>query len=338
MNISIKDIAARTNLSTSTVSRALNSQYGVSKKTREQVLQAAKELGYVPNLFAKELVHSKSNLVGLLIKDSTMGEARPAFFEMLPYINKTLALYGKSTIIASINPYNIEDNEIETIIKTRNLSGIIVFSGLQYRSVLQQIRKSSVPVVIIEEDLLLKQCSCIGTDEFYGAELAVKQLFQLGHREIGFINGPENIGICKKRLAGFRKALERFGLSYNEKRIIHSDFSGYGGGQSALTLMDKNPQLTAIFFANDIMAMGGISLLTEKGWNVPNDISVIGYDGLYMTPYYNPSLATIKIDNQEIGIKTAELLFELINGGKGRSIFIRPTFQNGNSIIKKHHL
>ncbi|KQL54935.1 MULTISPECIES: LacI family DNA-binding transcriptional regulator [Heyndrickxia] len=329
---SIKDIARKTNLSTSTVSRALNSQYGVSKQTRIKVMEAAKELGYVPNLLAKELVHNKSNLVGLLIKDSTMGEARPAFFEMLPYINKTLALYGKNTIISAIDPLSMEDNELETIIKTRNLSGLIIFPGLQYKSILSQIKKSTLPIVIIEEDLMLKHCSCIGTDEYHGTELAVKKLFQLGHKEIGFINGPDNIGICQKRLIGFKNALEKYGLQFKEERVIYSDFSGIGGGESALSLIKADSSISAIFFANDLMAMGGVSTLTEQGFNIPKDISIIGYDGLYMTPYYNPSLATIKINNQELGIKTVEVLIELINGGKGKSLSIKPTFQDGKSI------
>jgi LacI family transcriptional regulator len=334
MNVSIKDIALKCNLSTSTVSRALNAQYGVNQKTRDKVLQAVKELGYVPNLFAKELVNKKSNLVGLLILDSSMGEARPAFFELLPSINKTLSLYGKNTVISAIDPFTLQEGELEKIIKMRNLCGIILFPGLQHPYVINEIRNTAVPAVILEEDLILKHCSSISTDENLGTELVVKQLFKNGHKEIGFVNGPAEIGICQKRLTGFKNALEKYGISFTQERVIHSDFTGKGGGQSTLELIEKDPSITAIFIANDLMAMGAISILSEKGFNIPNDVSIIGYDGLYMTPYFNPPLSTIKIDNREIGIRTAELLVELINGATGRALVIKPALQEGKTVKK----
>lgn len=332
LNISIKDIAKKCNISVSTVSRALNGKYGVNDKTREKILQAAAELGYVPSLAAQELVNQKSNLIGIIIPDSDF-EARPAFFELLPHINKTLNLYGQETIITAVDPFSYQSGNLEKLIKMRNLNGCIILPGfIKNHPIFMDIRKIHFPFVVLEEPVLTKTCSNINTDEVLGGYWATKFLIENGHRKIGFMNGYPFLELSKERLEGYKKALQEAKIAIDENLIISSDFTGAGGGKSVQVLLERDSSITAVFCANDLMAMGAISVLSQKGFHVPEKLSIIGYDGLFVGQYYNPPLATIKIANQRIGIRTAELLMELINGGTGKTERIQPELYKGMSV------
>ncbi|MCR8658709.1 LacI family transcriptional regulator [Paenibacillus sp. T3-5-0-4] len=332
MKISLKDVALHCNLSISTVSRALNGDYGVKNKTRVQVLEAANALGYVPNLAAKELVRQKSELIGILLEDSDF-EARPAFFELLPYINKTLASYNYRAIIYTIRSHNYSRGELNDILNFRNLSGCILLSVFRAdHPIYEDLKEMNHPAVVLESSTLTRFCSNINTDENMGAYMATRYLIDCGHRRIGFVNGPECFEISRERLEGFRRATEEAHLTVEDTPVFWSDYTGNGGNESAHQLLHLNPTITAIFFANDLMAMGAISSLAEKGVLVPEHLSVIGYDGLFVGKYYNPPLASIVIDNPAIGIKAAEMLLELINGGSGKTIRLTPSLFKGNSV------
>lgn len=332
MKVSLKDVAIHCNLSISTVSRALNGEYGVKSKTRTQVLEAAKALGYVPNLAAKELVSQKSKLIGILLEDSDF-EARPAFFELLPYINRTLALYNYRAIIYTIRSHSYSRGELADILNIRNLSGCIVLSVFRAdHPIYEDLKHMNHPAVVLESSTLNRFCSNINTDDNMGAYMATRYLIDCGHRRIGFVNGPEYFEISRERLEGFRKATEEAHLSIEDTPVIWSDYTGNGGKDSAHKLLHLNPAITAIFFANDLMAMGAISYLAETGVLVPEHLSVIGYDGIFVGKYYNPPLASIVTDNPAIGTRTAEMLLELINGGSGKTIRLMPRLFKGKSV------
>ncbi|WP_435923043.1 LacI family DNA-binding transcriptional regulator [Paenibacillus sp. DYY-L-2] len=334
VRVSIRDIAKHCNLSVSTVSRALNGDYGVKAKTRTSVLEAAKELGYVPNLSAKELVSRKSKLVGLLISDSDY-EARPAFFELLPYINKTLALHNYRAIIYTLNDDSYVKGELSDMLNLRNLSGCILMNTFPSdHPVYEEIKAMKEPIVVLESSVLTRYCSNINTDEVTGAYMAARYLIDCGHRRIAFVNGFEQFEISRERLEGFLKAVEEAGLPKDETPILWSDYTGNGGKESVEKLLRNHPETTAVFFANDLMAMGAISHLAESGIRVPEQLSIIGYDGLFIGKYYNPPLASVVIDNPAIGARAAELLLELINGGNGKTVRVMPQLFKGKSVKK----
>lgn len=332
MRVSIKDIAKHSGFSVSTVSRALNGDFGVKPSTRATVLETAKKLGYVPNLAAKELVSQKSKLVGILVSDSDY-EARPAFFELLPYINKTLALHNYRAIIYSLNANSYVKGDLSDLLSLRNLSGCIVMSTFPATfPIYEEIKSMNDPIVVLESSVLTRYVSNINTDEVLGAYMATRYLIDCGHRQIAFVNGSDGFEISQERLAGFRQAIEEAALPQKEIPILWSDYTGNGGKESMRQLLLHHPEITAVFFANDLMAMGAISSLAEKGIHVPQQLSIIGYDGLFIGKYYNPPLASIVIDNPVIGTRAAEMLLELINGGSGKMVRIRPQLFKGKSV------
>ncbi|MDR6550458.1 LacI family DNA-binding transcriptional regulator [Paenibacillus qinlingensis] len=336
MRVSIKDIALKCNLSVSTVSRALNGDYGVKSATRTSVMKVAKELGYVPNIAAKELVSQKSKLIGIILNESDGdGEARPAFFELLPHINKTLAIFNYRAIIYTINSNSYIRGEITDIINLRNLSGCIVVSVFrENHPIYEDIKSLNNPIVVLESSILTRICSNINTDEVMGGYMATRYLIDNGHKQIGFVNGPQNFEISNERFEGFQKAIEESQLQISDTAIIWSNYTGSGGKDSIHQLIQNNPAITAVFFANDLMAMGAISSMAESGILVPKDISIIGYDGLFVCKYYNPPLASVVIDNAAIGVRAAELLLELINGGSGKTVRVMPKLFEGKSVRK----
>lgn len=335
ISTTIKDIAKAMNLSFSTVSRALSGAYGVNEQTRNLVIEKANELGYVPNLGAKELVLRKTNLVGILLTEFEH-EARAPFFESFPSINKTLNLYGKHSVILSLNPITYRKGDYALLIKKRNLEGVIVLGPFnKNHPILQDVKVSTIPSVVYDERILGKCCSCIGTDERKGAFDAVTYLLNNGHRRIGYVGGFREPDISKERHAGYQEALRCSGITAEEGLEEHSDFTGRGGASKALDLLRRDPSITALFFANDLMAMGAVSALAKQGIRVPEQLSIIGFDGFFLGEYYNPPLTTVKINDHKIGIRAAEMLIELINGGTGKRELIPADLIVRDSVIKR---
>jgi LacI family transcriptional regulator len=332
--VSIKDVAKKSGLSTSTVSRALNNQYGVSKRTMELVNQAVQELGYVPNLQARELVNKRSNLVGVIIPEMDF-EARPAFFEILPDLSQTLSAYNKEIIISAVTPipgvYQV--NQLETFIKKRNLEGCIILPGFRSdHPIYKEAVHSQFPIVVVGESILSNNCSFIKMDHVKGTEIGTEYLIANGHKEIGFINGPRQASICMERLTGYKKAMRKANLTLDRDWIVESDFTGEGGALSVEKLMAKFPSITAIVFANDLMAIGAISALSKNNIKVPDDLSIIGYDGLFLTKYTNPPLTTIELKEAVMGVRMGKLLVELLDGGIGKKELLEPKITVRNTV------
>ncbi|WP_442599839.1 LacI family DNA-binding transcriptional regulator [Neobacillus sp. D3-1R] len=336
MSVSIKDVAKKCGLSVSTVSRALNNQYGVSQKAIQLVQQAVKELGYVQDQNAKDLVSKKSNLVGVIIPETDF-EARPAFFEILPYLSQTLALYQKEMIISPVTvvPHQYESQTLEMIIRKRKLDGCIILPGfISAHPIYKEAKKLSYPIVCVGENIISRTCSNINIDDQKGASMAVNHLLANGHRAIGFINGPSHANICLERLEGYKQAMHEAGISWEDNWMMESDFTGEGGAKSIERLLQTSPTLTACFFANDLMAIGALAKLTSLGIRVPDDFSIIGYDGNFLTKYTSPPLSTVTLHSSKFGIKIAELLVQLINGGTGKSEKLAPHLISRESVKK----
>jgi LacI family transcriptional regulator len=333
MSVSIKDIAKALNINPSTVSRALQGVYGVNEETRRKIRQTAKEMGYVPNIGARELVKGKTNLVGIFIGIYEKG-VRPPFFETLPLLNQTLGLYGKETIILSVDPLTYKKGQYMEMCRSRGLEGSIVMGPFDDKHLIwSEVSNSQLPSVVFDEPYVGRRCTCIGTFEEQGAYDAVNHLLELGHRKIGLVNGFPDLYVCRERFAGYRRALDEAGILFKSAFIRESDFSGAGGAGAARELLKREPEITAIFFTNDLMAMGAISALQTEGISVPRDVSVVGFDGLFIGEFYNPPLTTVQLNDQLIGIRTAEALMELIAGGTGKEVRMEASLVRRASAI-----
>lgn len=331
MSATIKDIAKKLNISTSTVSRALNGSYGVSAKTISLVKETVNKMGYIPNLGAKQLVGKSSNLIGIFIPEIDF-EAEPDFIDISPYLHKALRLFGKDIIIFSIPLYEYQPKSLSEWVGMRNLEGCILLPVFgKEHPLMRDALKIKVPCVNYS-GVVGPSCSSVVSNDLEGGRLAGEFLLSHGHTQIGYIGGPESLSICQDRYQGFCEAYsKRFGV-HDKNLVVAGDFSGASGAAAIMELVQKNPFLTAVFCANDLMAMGAIMALSQHGIYVPDKISVIGYDGGFFTAYTNPPLTTIQHSNQRIGVKAAEMLVEILHGGKGRKEIISPILVQRSSV------
>jgi LacI family transcriptional regulator len=327
----IKAIAKALNLSTSTVSRALNNVYGVNPATRKLIQDMAKEMGYVPHLGAKQLVGKRSNMIGVFIPQFEF-EASAGYVEMIPPLQQALQSNGKDALFFSIPFSDYPANRLTECMGSRSLEGCILFPAFSAdHPIMREALHLQVPCVNFG-DVVGPRCSSVISDDREGGRLVGRRLLASGHRVVGFVNGPPHLRICKERYEGFCEALSEQGIVHNPALVSVGNFSGASGAKSASELIAIHPDMTAIFCANDLMAMGAIMELSRSGASVPDEISIIGYDGDTFTAYASPPLTTIKHANQQVSLRAVQLLMGLLEGNPGTRETISPKLMERRSV------
>jgi len=311
--VTIAEIAQLAGVSVSTVSRALsNNSYPLKAETRTRILKLAEDMGYKPNLIARSLQNSRTHLVGVIVDRMQS----PFSATTVQGIQDGLRQAGYSISIA----YSNRDNDllIEAInsFYSRQVDGIIIINSWLHSYNDPVLSMQVRPFVFVNRRF--ENCieNCVGPGDCYGAELATQHLVDLGHKRIGYINGIEGWIEAQNRLAGYQNVLLRNGLSVDERLIRHGDWgvdSGYQAAQALLALKDRP---TAIFSANDIMALGAMYAIQEAGLSIPADIAIVGYDDRDFAAWVRPALTTVRMPSLEMGQAAARLLLEQISGEK----------------------
>jgi LacI family transcriptional regulator len=311
LTVRLEDIARNTGFSISTVSRVLShSSYPVNEKTRKIILDAAQSLGYKPNLSARSLRTARSNTVGIIVDDLLSPFTPPIVRGIQDYLYE----YDYLSLIVNSdwNP-DLEQEAIKTLL-SRPVDGIIFveYSHLAVSDVLDQSNK---PHVFVHRLFSTPIKNSIVPDDHYGASLAVKHLISLGHQRIAYINGLKNWHNSKKRYAAYRSELAAHGIEYNPELIQPGDWEIEGGYKAARNLIGLDQPPSAIFSANDLMALGAIHAIRDAGLEVPEDIAVVGYDNRNFTTIVRPKITTVSMPVYEMGWKAAEILVnQLVNG------------------------
>lgn len=316
--VGIKAIAEALQLSASTVSRALNGVPGVNPETRKLVEKKAKEMGYVPNLGAQQLVGKRSNLIGVYVPE--FEHENLSFTEMFSSIQKGTQKNGKDAIFYYVSLVRYEGQRLIESVQSRNLEGCILFPAFdEFHPIMQEALRIQVPCVNFE-GVVGPHCSSVMSDDTEGGRIAGNRLLDGGHRVIGYIDGPRHLRICKERYQGFKKALAERGVDHAEDLVAEGDFTSASGAEAALKLLRAHPKMTALFCANDLMAVGAIASFQQEGLRVPEDISVIGYDDDPFAKFINPPLTTIRHGTSPV----VPLLTELFEGKPGRLVIAAP--------------
>jgi LacI family transcriptional regulator len=332
--IGIKQIAERLGLSASTVSRALNEVSGVRAETRKLVLETARALGYVPNWGAKQLAGKGSCLVGVFFPEFEF-EASMGFVHLFSRIQKAFQSVGKDVLFFSVPFENYRPHWLTECFHSRHLEGAIVFSPFaETHPFVAEALALGIPFVNFE-GVAGPRCSAILSDDTEGGRLAGELLAGNGHREIGYIDGPPHLRICRQRYAGFREALRRGGIRHGAGLTAQGDFSGASGAAAAEELLRRHPALTAIACANDLMAMGAIMALSRLGIRVPERVSIVGYDNETFGEITSPPLTSIRHANEEMAPLAVRLLLELLEGRPGRVETLLPTLVARASVAKR---
>lgn len=307
MPVTIKDVARESGVNISTVSRALNDGYGVHHSTREHVLAVAARLNYRPNRVARGLVTGKSNTLALIISD-----IRNPFFAEVARGAEDAARAGDCDLVLCNSDLDADKQMryVASLLEKR-VDGILMNSvAALTRAQRAQLAECGVPIVLLNRPATQSRTfSSVGVDNFAGGQLAAEYLCGLGHRYIAQISGPRRHGNMTDRARGFLHAVRDKGLPCAPV-TLHGENSFSGGHALMRQVMEEHPQVTAVFTGNDLMAFGAVRAVLEAGRRVPDDISLIGFDGVELASVIYPPLTTIRQPSHEIGQAAVEILLK----------------------------
>lgn len=308
----LKDVAQLAGVSAATVSYVLNGKQSISDETKQRVQAAIAELDYVPNLSARSLSMRDSKLIGVVVPQTEPGDRlmfQNSFYsEVLGSIEYYARLQGYHILISATDA----NESYLTLAKKRNLDGIIVI-GMYPDDFYQQMKKTQIPIVLIDSYCNDHYYHNIRIDDAYGSYAATRYILECGHRDIAFMVGQikEN-GVMKKRLLGYQQALEEFGVPFRQEYVLEGQIDYESGIALSQCLLARKLPTTAIVAAADILAIGAMKGLYEAGLRVPEDYSVIGFDDLEISQYLTPGLTTVRQQISLKGQKAVELLLKHI--------------------------
>lgn len=309
----IKEIARELNVSTASVSRALNDQPGVSDDLRARILQKASELNYTPSTTARGLATSQTFAAGFFVhqKPGLSAQSDPFYGEILHGAEQALAQSAYHLTIASLTDEILSSPGNFRFIREHRIDGMIL-AGPDIPSdfVLAMIR-SGLPVVLVDNALDYSRTHAITSDDEGGAYLAADHLLTLGHRRVGVLSGPPAWPSNRRRVQGYHRALSEAG---QRMRVVYADETTIESGAAAFQqIIEDVPQLTAICAVNDSMALGAIRAARAAGMRVPEEMSVIGFDNISWATLNDPPLTTLDIPKQQMGAEAARRLIMLLD-------------------------
>lgn len=311
--VTIYDIAKRVGCASSTVSKALNNSKEVSEKRKLEILAVAKEMGYVPNASARSLKTKNNWTIGVLFSED---------------LNTGLEHHFFSGVLQAFKAY-VEDKGYEVTFvsrkigaqpltylewcKYKNVDGVFIVTIDVHDENLWELTTSGIPIVTVDNGNM--NVPSVISDNFQGTRMALEYFAMNGCKRIAHISGPQRSYAANERLEAYKEVINSLDLDLNDDLIVEADNYDFVSGKKALNrllkLNDEVPE--AIYAASDDIALGTIVALRENGYNVPDDVSVIGFDNIELTQYTTPSITTISQKKAEIGTEAAKYLISIIN-------------------------
>ena len=335
--VTIKDIASKCGVSITTVSRVLNnSPKGVSKKTVERVRKVIDELGYRPNTLARSMITKVTHTIGLVIPDVR----NPFFSELVRGVEDVCNSNGYSVFLCNTDGRIDKENQYIDVLRDRVVDGLIFTTqnDIEFNPAFLDFEKRQIPFCFIERYVdELPHTPGVFFDNEGGSDQLTQFVIDKGHRRIAYISGPVVTRNAVMRKNGFLKAMQRNGLDIDESLIVEGNYR-FDGGYAAVEhlLGGAEPRFTAVIAGNDLMALGAYEGLTERGYRVPDQISVAGFDNIVFPAVLRPLITTVEIPGYELGRCGIEMLITLMKGERPpepRRIF-EPALRDKGSVIK----
>lgn len=309
--VTLSMVAEAAGVSPSTVSRILNGTAVVSDAKKRAVDEAVARLGFVPNPVARGLAGGRTLSIGVV----TQSIDSPFYGAGLRGVEDELDRAGYSPLFVSGHWDAAAEARCIEVLQARRVDGIIVLTGRLSDAALRSCAKS-LPVVVTGRTLKAPGLFALNFDNFEGARLATHHLLALGHRAIAFITGDAGHPDADERLRGYRAALEAAGVAYDAALVVPGLYHEESGAQAVERLLGSGQRFSAIFAANDQMAVGAMLALHRRHLQVPDDVSLVGFDDLPVARYLNPPLTTVQHPAYEIGRLAATAMLQLLRGEK----------------------
>ena len=325
----IKDVARLSGVSVATVSRVINDSPKASQASRDAVFKAMAELQYHPNANARALAHQSAETLGLVVADVS----DPFFGTMVKAVEQVAQATGNFLLIGNgYHDAKQEKQAIEQLIRHR-CAGLVVHAKMLPDEELALLMSHVPGMVLINRTLPGYESRCVALDDRYGSWLATRHMIQEGHQKIGFLCSNHMISDSQDRLQGYLDALQEHGIAVDERLISRGSPNEVGGEEAMTELLGRGRNMTAVVCYNDSMAAGALSVLSDNGIEVPQDISLIGFDDVLIARYLRPRLTTVRYPVAAMATQAAELAVALSHGDE---VLPETTNMFSPTLVRRH--
>ncbi|MFZ0049826.1 MAG: LacI family DNA-binding transcriptional regulator [Streptosporangiaceae bacterium] len=326
--VSIREVAAHAGVSVGTVSNVLNRPEIVAAPTRDRVHAAIKILGFVRNEPARQLRAGRSRTIGLVVLDV----ANPFFTDMARGVEDEASRSGLSVILCNSDEQDAREARYLELLEEHRVQGILITPVTESDERLARLQDRGTPVILVDSrSTSARQCS-VSVDDVLGGDMATAHLLDGGHQRVAFVGGPAGLRQVADRREGAVRALVRAGRAAADLRVIETTALNVAGGQAAgraLAAMSPALRPTAVFCANDLLALGLLQEMTRHGIAVPGEVAIVGYDDIEFAAAAAVPLSSVRQPRQELGRMAAQLLMEETGGGRHqhRQVVFQPELE-----------
>lgn len=332
--VTIKDVAKKAGVSISTVSRVINNSKPVTDEIKRKVLEVIEETGYVPNPLARSLVTKKSQLIGVVVP-----EVSDSFVnEILNGIEEIARMYNYDILLS--NTYSDKNEEMRSInlLRAKQIEGMVMISWNLEKEQIDFIENCGIPTTYISKTARDYDVPTVSVNNEKATYDMTKHLISQGHKKIAFImTSADDTRLEKERLDGYKSALEESGLIFDENLVRYGGVDYNSGYESAKEMLEKGIVPDAIFVTGDEAAVGAMNAAFDKGFDVPNDISVAGFNDVKIAKMYRPKLTTVHQPLYDMGAVAIRMVIKMINGEEieEKKVELPHRIEERESVIKK---
>ncbi len=318
----IKDVALRADVSVTTVSHVVNGTRFVKEGARLRVEEAVRELGYVPSGVARSLKNNTTHTFGMLIPNNS----NPYFAEILQGVEDRCFEAGYNVILCNSNDDPGRQASYLRVLAVKRIDGLVLVTSHRDAALRILLAELKMPMVLLDREIPGLACDLVEVDHVSGGLLATRHLLELGHPSVACISGPPGLSPSSQRRAGWKRALADAKVARREGDLARGDFSSRGGYLAMQMLLKRRPRPSAVFVCNDLMAIGALAAAHEAGINVPQKLSIVGFDDIELAAFSIPALTTVAQPKQQIGTMAAELLLDRVMTGRSeeRRVILEP--------------
>jgi len=319
----IRDVANKAGVATMTVSRVINNSGYVSDVTRAKVEKAVAELGYVPNMLGPSLRFNQTNTLALVLTDIT----NPFWTTVARGAEDAAHLKGYSVIFCNTDESPEKQNQYLTMLLKRRIDGILLAPACSSPESVQLIQKQGIAIVVIDRSVPVPDVDIIRGDSTGGAYMLTKHLLDLGHTRIKMLAGPRDVSTSYERVVGFRQALQDAGLELDEDNVVWGEYTQDSGQRMTESVLASETRPSALFAANNFIAIGAVRAIRAAGLQIPQDISLVSFDDLPEALTAEPFITNVAQPTYDMGFQATEILIARMtgNGSKAFRSVLLPT-------------
>ena len=308
--VTVRDVARRAGVSTSTVSHVLNETRFVSDDLRERVMIAMRELDFQPNAAARMLSLKRSNTIGLIVSDIR----NPFFSSITRGVEDVAQESGYTVVLCNSDENLLRETACLKALQSRQVDGVLLASAGAADEFAARLVNAGFPMVLVDRDLPDVDVPAVLLNNEGAAYSAVRHLIERGHRRIGMLSGRDSISTTIERVAGYARAIREAGIEPDGRLVISGESTSEGAEAATHAMLQIQPRPTAIFSGNNLMSIGALHTISSQGLNVPDDVALVGFDD-FPFPWsdaFRPHLTTIAQPTYELGRRSAETLVQML--------------------------